>query len=126
MTGSEGALVWLVPDLYLPALGPPGLPPSHECLSVLNVGDQQASLEITVYYTDRPAGEGLATVPARSTRHLRTDRPEDLGGLDIPREVPHAARIRSDTPVTVQHSRLDTSTGSMALMTTIAHATTSQ
>lgn len=113
------ATTWHIPDCYLPALSG-AAQPSHEAFCVLNVGDEPAHLDITLYFEDAPVQHGTAVVSGNSTRHLRTDRPGDVG-VKVPREVPYAARIVADRPVTVQYSRLDTSDG-FALITTIAHA----
>ncbi|CAA9558349.1 MAG: Anabaena sensory rhodopsin transducer [uncultured Thermomicrobiales bacterium] len=116
----EGARVWLVPDGYLPAASS-GEQVSHEAVCVLNTGGQDAHLKLAVYFEDRPPVTGIAvTVGAERTRHVRLDRPEELGGAAIPRGVPYALRVESDVPVTVQHSRMDTSQAALTLMTTMA------
>ena len=117
----EGTHVWLIPDGYLPA-GEAGGQPSHEAICVLNTGTADATLRLTFYFEDRPPLHDVTVVvPAERTRHIRTDRPEDLGGQALPRGVPYAIRVVSDQPVTVQYSRLDASASTLALMTTIAH-----
>jgi hypothetical protein len=122
---AEGAHVWLIPDGYLPEADPSDLggdQVSHEAICVLNSGTQDAALRITFYFEDRPPLRDVAVVvPAERTRHIRTDRPEQLAGHALPRGVPYAVRLTSDRPVVVQHSRLDTSAAALALMTTLAH-----
>ena len=118
---AEGARVWLIPDGYLPERGLEEQP-GHEAICVLNTGTQDATLRLTFYFEDRPPIRDVqVVVPAERTRHLRTDRPEDLGGQAIPRGVPYAVRVSSDRPVVVQYSRLDSSAAALALMTTLAH-----
>jgi hypothetical protein len=120
VTGGEGALVWLVPDGYIPLGGSGGLE-SHEAICVLNTGAEDARLLITLYFEDRePLRDLRVEVPAERTRHVRTDRPEEIG-VEVPRGAPYAARIVSSVPVTVQHSRLDATQPALALMTTMAH-----
>jgi hypothetical protein len=118
---SEGAYVWLIPDGYIPE-GSTGRQPSHEAICVLNPSGEEAHLSITFYFEDRdPIKDVRVTVPPERTRHIRTDLPEHLGGTTVPKGVPYAVRVACDVPVTVQHSRMDTSQEALALMTTMAH-----
>jgi hypothetical protein len=118
---SEGAYVWLIPDGYIPEVSTATLL-SHESICVLNAADEQAHLSITFYFEDRdPIRDVRVTVPPERTRHIRTDLPEHLGGATVPKGVPYAVRVACDVPVTVQHSRVDTSQEALALMTTMAH-----
>jgi hypothetical protein len=116
----EGARVWFVPDGYIPAAST-GSFESHEAICVLNTGDENADLTIDFFFEDREPISGTAPVPARRTRHIRTDHPEELGGVEVPRDTPYAVRIRSSAEVIVQHSRLDTTQPAMTLMTTMAY-----
>ena len=118
---SGGHRVWYIPDGYLPE-NSQGSQVSHEAICVLNTTDSGASLSITFYFEDRePIKDVRVSVPAERTLHIRTDRPEQLGGVELPRGVPYAVRVESDTPIVVQHSRLDSSQEALALMTTMAY-----
>lgn len=118
---NEGACVWLIPDGYLPEEST-SLQVSHEAICVLNTSLQEARLSIAFYFEDRePVKDITVVVPAERTRHVRTDLPEKLGGAEIPRGVPYAIRVESDVPVTVQHSRMDTSQEALSLMTSMAY-----
>jgi hypothetical protein len=94
---------------------------SHETACILNAGDRDAHVEITLFYSDRePAGPYLITVPARRTLHLRfneLDNPEP-----VPRDTDYASVIESDVPIVVQHTRLDSRQAEEALLSTIAYA----
>ena len=61
------------------------------------------------------------TVGAGRTRHIRFDKPEQLGGFRVPAGVPYALRVESDVPVVVQHSRLDTTQPNCAFLSVMAH-----
>ncbi len=114
----EGARVWIIPDAYLPR-GGEGIE-SHEAICVLNSGERDAHLRVTAYFADRgPAESAPVLVPAGRDLHLRLDRPEEIGGLRIPQETPYGLRVQSDEPIIVQHSRMDTRLGGMALFTTL-------
>ena len=94
---------------------------SHETACILNAGDADAHVEITVYFKDRePAGPYRVTVPARRTHHLRFN---DLADPEpIPRATDYSSVITADVPVVVQHTRLDSRQSANALLTTIAYS----
>lgn len=121
---SIGARTWSIPDAYLPAVGPAGAPGyvGHESLCVLNAGARDAQLRIALFFADRaPLRSAAIRIPAERCLHLRFDRPADLGGLVVPREVPYGIVVESDEPVVVQHSRLDVTQANMAFLSAIAH-----
>jgi hypothetical protein len=113
----EGGCIWLIPDGYLPR-GGEGIA-SHEAVCVLNTGALPATLVLTAYFADRPPLRGRpVVVPGERDVHLHLDEPAEVG-LTIPQETPYGLRVESDRPVVVQHSRLDTRLGGMALFTTL-------
>lgn len=118
---SEGARVWLIPDGFLPEESS-GAQESHEAICILNTSNEEAQLRTSFYFEDRePIKDVQLTVSPERTRHVRLDLPEHLGGVSIPRGVPYALRVESSVPVTVQHSRMDTSQEALTLMTTMAY-----
>lgn len=118
---SEGARTWLIPDAYIPPRTTGALS-SHEAVCVLNTAGSDARIELSFYFEDRDPITGVSViVPGERTRHIRTDDPEALGGVELPKGVPFAIRVSSDVPVTIQYSRLDTSQAALALMTTMGH-----
>jgi len=96
---------------------------SHETACILNAGDADAHVEITIYFKDRePAGPYRLVVPARRTKHVRfndLDDPEP-----IPKATDYSSVIVADVPVVVQHTRLDSRQSANALLTTIAYSET--
>lgn len=94
---------------------------SHETACLLNTSDQDAHVQITVYFSDRePVGPYHVVVPANRTNHLRFN---DLTDPEpIPHGVDYASIIESDVPIVVQHTRLDSRQSANALLTTIAYA----
>src|SRR5512138_2032601 len=116
-----GRTRWAIPEGFLPERGK-GLPrelESHEAACLLNAGDADAHVSITIFFADRePAGPYRVTVPARRTLHLRLD---DLRDPEpIPRATDYASVIESDQPIVVQHTRLDARRSETALLSTIA------
>jgi hypothetical protein len=61
-------------------------------------------------------------VKAERTWHVRLDKPEHLGGIEIPRGTPYALSVVSDRNIVVQHSRLDTRQPNLAYFTAIGYA----
>lgn len=92
---------------------------SHETACLLNPGDENAEIEITVFFEDRePAGPYRLTLPARRTKHIRFN---DLKDPEmIPRDTSYASLIVSSEPIVVQHTRLDSRHPNIALLSTIA------
>src|SRR5919206_5088780 len=117
-----GVNEWVIAEGYIPpeSHGPQPQMTSHETACMLNTSDQDANVEITIYYSDRePAGPYRVTVPAKRTRHLRFN---DLRDPEtIPRDTDFSSVIRSDVPIVVQHTRLDSRQAENALLTTIAY-----
>ena len=112
---------WAIAEGYIPGWsnGPEPAMESHETCCVLNAGDHEARIAITVYFEDRePAGPYRITVPARRTRHLRFNELQDPE--PIARDTPFASLIEADVPIVVQHTRLDSRQAENALMTTMA------
>jgi hypothetical protein len=119
-----GRTRWAIPEGWLPpySSGAGGRAlTSHEAACLLNAGDDDAHVTITVYFSDRePAGPYRVTVPARRTLHLRFD---DLRDPErIPVATDYASVIDSDVPIVVQHTRLDARQAESALLSTIAFA----
>lgn len=120
MSQGEGCKVWLIPDAYLPEEGSDKLQ-GHEAVCLLNTGSEPADVSLDFYFEDRdPIKDVRVTVGAERTLHLRLDRPESLGGVELPRLVPYAIRVRSDVNIVVQHTRMDVTQENLALFTTMA------
>lgn len=112
---------WAIPEGYIPgwSRGPEPQMISHETVCLLNTGDEDARVVLTIYFADRePAGPYRIVVPARRTRHVRFN---DLTDPEpVPKDTDFASVIESDVPVVVQHTRLDSRQAENALLSTIA------
>jgi len=121
-TKAIGKTVWAIAEGYIPedSHGPPEML-SHETACLLNAGESDAHVTLTIYFADRePAGPYRVTVPARRTLHLRFN---DLRDPErIPRGTDYSSVIESDVPIVVQHTRLDSRQSAAALLTTVAYA----
>jgi hypothetical protein len=116
-----GHRVWAIPEGYIPGKSFRSEKEyvSHETACILNAGDAPAQVAIEIYFEDRqPAGPYRVEVGARRTLHLRFN--DLLEPEPVPRDTPYACVIRSDVPVVVQHTRLDSRDPHIALLSTIA------
>jgi len=113
---------WAIAEGYIPGWshGPKPQMLSHETACLLNASDEDAHVEITVFFNDRePAGPYQINLPAHRTKHVR------FNDLRSPEPIPHdtdfASVIESDVPIVVQHTRLDSRQDANALLSTIAY-----
>lgn len=122
MSSPIGKRRWAIAEGYIPSTstGPEPAMLSHETACILNATDQDARVEITIYFADRePVGPYRLTVPARRTSHVRFNDLQDPE--PVPRDTDYASVIESDVPVVVQHTRLDSRQAENALLSTIAY-----
>ncbi len=116
-----GKRLWAIAEGYIPSAstGDGRAFQSHETVCLLNAGDDDAHVEITLYFTDRePVGPYRMTVAARRTLHLRFN---DLNDPPVPRDTDYASVIVSDRPIVAQHTRLDSRQAALALLSTVAY-----
>jgi hypothetical protein len=113
---------WAIAEGYIPS-GSVSTDPtllSHEAVCLLNAGDEDARIEITLYFTDRhPAGPYRVSLGARRTLHLRFNDLEEPER--VPRDTSYACVVDASVPIVVQHTRLDSRHPNIALMSTIGY-----
>ena len=121
MAKTIGATTWAIAEGYIPG-GSTGTTPaliSHETVCILNAGERDTEVRITVFFADRePAGPFRFAVKARRTRHIKFNDLKEPA--PIPRDTDFASLIEADAPIVVQHTRLDSRQPALALMSTIA------
>ena len=116
-----GAIRWVIPEGYIPPESSYDTRAllSHEAACILNAGDADAHVEITLFFTDRePVGPYKVTVGARRTSHLRFNDLTDPA--PVPLGTDYASVIESDVPIVVQYTRLDSRKAELALLSTMA------
>jgi hypothetical protein len=116
-----GHRIWAIPEGYIPSgsVSQAHDLVSHEAACILNAGDRDAEIAVTMYLEDRdPVGPYRIRVGARRTLHLRFN---DLKEPEpVPRDVSYATVIEASEPIVVQHTRLDSRDPNIALLSTIA------
>ena len=116
-----GHKIWAIAEGYIPGRsnGPEPEMVSHETACILNTGDKDANISITIYFSDKePVGPYHLIVPAKRTKHIRFNDLKDPA--PVPRDTDYACVINSDVPVVVQHTRLDSRQSENALLSTMA------
>jgi hypothetical protein len=120
---SIGRRHWAIAEGYIPSqssFSDPALI-SHETACILNAGDKEARVRITIYFADRePIGPYRVTVSPRRTWHLRLNDLTDPAPL--PRDTAYSSVFESDVPIVVQHTRLDSRHAEVSLLSTTAYA----
>ena len=117
----SGKRTWFIPDAFFPEKDN-GDYVSHEAVCVLNTGDVDAEIKITLYFENRePEGGFTAVCGARRTNHIRMDKIVGEGGKKVPRGVPYAMLIESSAPIVCQYSRCDTPQSELSFMGLLAY-----
>lgn len=122
MTDPVGHTRWTFAGGNIPveSTGPEPEFTSRDDLCVLNAGDEQAALTITVYFRDdEPVGPFHLDVAAERVRHVPINNLIDPQA--IPLGEPYALVVHSDRPVVAQLTRTDTRRGGLAIATASGH-----
>ena len=121
MNSNNGKCFWFIPDAFYPVIDK-GEYVSHEAVCVLNTNDEDAVIDITLYFEDKEPIKGFKAIcPARRTNHIRMDKIVSIDGLKVQRGIPYAMTVESNVPIVVQYSRLDTTQPEMSFMGLIAY-----
>jgi hypothetical protein len=118
---SIGKTRWVIAEGYIPGAssGQGRAFESHETACILNAGEREANVRITLYFADRdPVGPYDIKVDGRRTKHVRFNDLKDPA--PVPRDTDYSSVIESDVPIVVQHTRLDSRQAALALLSTIA------
>ena len=113
---------WYIPDGYVPSASDvqPGEVIGHEAVAVLNDSDEAVALEIDVYFVDKEPDMGhVVTIGARRSARiiLGDDYPlDDALRISVPTNTPYSMRIRAQSRVHLQFTRVDSRQTRMALM----------
>lgn len=116
-----GSKRWAIPEGYIPGKSTGEQPEmtSHDSISILNAGEAQANIEITVFFADRePIGPFHCSVAARRSRHIRYNELDDPAS--IPKATEYSSLVTSDVPVVIQYTRLDSRQAANALLSVMA------
>jgi hypothetical protein len=118
-----GRTRWAIPEGYIPSDSSFSEREliSHETACILNAGDHDAHIALTIFFANRDSvGPYRIVVPACRTLHLRFNDLKDP--QPIPRDTDYASVFESDVPIVVQHTRLDSRRAELALLSTVAYA----
>ena len=113
---------WAIAEGYIPgqSVSQEHALVSHEAICLLNAGDRDADVAVTLYFKDRePVGPYRVKVGARRTLHLRFNDMTDPA--PVPRDTDFSSVIEASEPSVVQHTRLDSRHPNIALMSTVGY-----
>ena len=113
---------WAIAEGYIPSLSVSSERAlvSHETACILNAGDKDAHVTLTVFYASREPVVYRVTVPARRTLHLRFNDLRDP--QPVPMDTDFSSVFESDVPIVVQHTRLDSRRAEISLLSTTAYS----
>lgn len=92
---------------------------SHDKISVLNTSEEKAEIEIFIFYEDKaPVGTYKVEVKPKRLRKIRINDLIDPAAVELERN--YGCYIRSNVPVVIQFSRMNTGQNANAIMGTLA------
>ena len=104
-----GRKIWAIAGSNIPLeqSGPEPAFTSHDSLWMLNATDEEAQVEIWIYYADRePTGPYPLELSARRVRQVRFNDLIDPEAM--PLETDYAAVVTATEPIVVQFTQMDT------------------
>lgn len=120
---AHGQRTWVITGGHIPLTSTGHEPEftSFDMLCVLNTGGKNATLKLTLFYSDRdPIGPYEIEVQASRVRHVRFNDLIDPEAM--PLGVDYACVVESSEPVVVQFVRQDTRQAANAIFSTPGYA----
>ena len=119
MCDAIGKKKWIIPDCELPQAGE-GVLKGHESVIIVNDNDFDVHIDVTLFFTDRDAQEGITwTVKKESVRCFRMNNLADMCGFAVPFDTQYAMKLISSGNIVVQYGRLDNRQTNLAYYTTM-------
>lgn len=113
---------WIIPDCELPQEGEGALK-GHESVIIVNDSDNDAKINVTLYFTDAPCYSGINwEVKAKSVRCFRMNNTTDMCGYVVPFDTQYAMKIESSEKIVLQYGRLDNRQVNLAYYTTLGYS----
>jgi hypothetical protein len=108
--GKQGAKNWYIVDGYIPYKGKIDAAnfEGHEAIMILNCQEMQADIWMDIYYEEREPDENIhIRVDSKRVKCIRMDHPEEIGGIQLERQLQYSLRFRSSIEVIIQYGRMD-------------------
>ncbi|HET8838945.1 MAG TPA: sensory rhodopsin transducer [Flavobacteriaceae bacterium] len=118
---THGKLNWAIAAGKIPFLCTGKEPDfiSYDQLSILNTCEKDAEISLLIFYEDeKPVGDYKIKVKARRLRKIRFNDLIDLEAMQMERNF--ACCIKSNVPVVVQFSRMNTGAAANSEIATVA------
>ena len=119
---NNGNKRFVLPDGCTPTQST-GEVPSHECISVLNLNDEDAELTLTAYYMDKdPVKSQPIVCKAQRSTHIPMFffKTEDGEPLDV--NSPYSGIVDVTLPVYAQYARVVTAQPEYSITSMMMHA----
>lgn len=110
-----GKQIWAFAGGHIPLISTGGEPTftSHDKIAVLNASGHNATVKISIYYEDEaPVTDHEIIVGAQRIRKIRFN--DLIDPLPVPLDKPFGFVVRSDIPIIVQFSRMNTGSNTFA------------
>lgn len=120
----SGKKSWYIVDGYRPPEEKGGADDyvGHESIMILNCNDEDAHVQIDIYFADREPIKGISYLaPARRISAFRSNDNEVFQSVKLEVGVQYSLNITSDVGVVVQYGRLDINQDNMSYMAMIGH-----
>lgn len=117
-----GKKAWCFPGGFIPTSSSEKEPEmlSRDEIAILNTTKKEATVNITIYYTDRDPVPGYTIkVAAERVRQFRLN--DLIDPHAIPLGIPYAAVFESNVPVVIQWSKQMTAEGKLGIMGSMAY-----
>lgn len=117
-----GKKLWIIPDCELPEEGE-GILKGHESVIVVNDSDADATIKVTLYFTDKECYTDITWHVAANRVHcFRMNNLDDMCGFSIPLNTQYAMKLDSSCNIVVQYGRLDNRQTNLAYYTTLGYS----
>ncbi len=116
-----GKKEWIIPDCELPPEGE-GVMKGHESVIVVNDSDEVATIKVKIFFPDKAPYDAIEwIVEPQRVRCFRMNKPEDMSGYVVEKEVQYAMKLSSSCNIVVQYGRLDNRQVNLAYYTTLGY-----
>lgn len=119
-----GKKEWVIPGGHIPFQSTGKEPEfiSQDRISVLNTNNKSVEISITIFYSDKETVSPVRIkIQAQRVRKIRIN--DIIGPFPVPLETDYALHIKSEEPVLIQFTRMNTGSDKAAIMGSMAFGT---
>ncbi len=116
---------WYIVDGYKPPKRKGGAKDyeGHESIMILNCNDEDAHININIYFKDREPVCGIKYIaPARRISEFKSDDKNVFGEVKLAESIQYSLHITSDIGVIVQYGRMDINQSNLSYLATLGYS----